>query len=199
MKNWKQVSIPSRMLHLERDDRGYPIPFIAAHIKDEPPNFKLNDDRKAFMALAYRKCMVCGTDLLEDMWLVGAAISMFKDMGAFIDSLVHEECGRYSLMVCPFLSTTAYQLAGKKEELDGKLVSNRSPFMVFGKIADFYVVSGTFSNRYIMPRGSFRVLEYWSNGSIISEEKARDLFNSDPRIQNLIGPGKDFQTLPRWN
>lgn len=197
MNNWKQIPVPQKMLGLQKDGRGYPVPYISAQTSDGVPLFKQNDDLKAMKALFFRKCMICGTDLLEDMWLIGAAISIFKDLGAFIDSLVHEECGRYSLMVCPFLSTTAYQLS-RKEELDGKSVSNRSPFMVFAKIDNFQVVSGTHSHRYILPVGSFRILEYWSNGILIEEETARSLFNNDPRIQNLIGPSKDFNTLPRW-
>jgi hypothetical protein len=197
MRHWKSILIPEMMKDLAKDARGYPIPYISVINKDGTPDFKKNDDVKAIMVLAQRRCTICGKKLYKDIWMIGAAISVFRNMGAFIDSFVHEDCGRYSLQVCPFLSTTTYQLSGKESEFK-EGVSNRSPFMVFIKITDFEITAGKYSYRYVFPTGPILCTEYWAEGERISEEQARMLFNYDARIQSLIGPGKDFITLPRW-
>lgn len=102
------VTIPPRMQVLERDPRGYPIPFIVLRDKKKQPMFTINDVYKTTECRTKKLCSICGRRLGDYMWFVGGSRCFIHKYGAFIDPAVHYECGQYALQVCPFLAALSY-------------------------------------------------------------------------------------------
>lgn len=125
----KDVPIPPRMAHLEKDRRGYPIPAnVLRDIKGEPA-FTVNDTAwvvRTQIEAPVPVCGICGTDLeIGDMHFLGGPASAFHPQGVYLDGPVHEECGQYALMVCPYLALPRYA-----KRLDAKGAKNPLPIDV---------------------------------------------------------------------
>jgi|SRR5271157_1154669 len=114
----KLIPIPERMAQLERDHRGYPVPFIVWRDSDGRPHFTINDALKQQFALQADLCGICGQGLLRGRWFIGGLESAFDPRGAFADGPVHEECGEYALQVCPYLAAPNYA-----KRINGKTVA----------------------------------------------------------------------------
>ena len=54
------IAVPERMKHLDRDHRGYPIPYIVFRDSDNKPHFTINDDTKVC------RCQTRRT--MRDLW-----------------------------------------------------------------------------------------------------------------------------------
>lgn len=104
----QEVPIPKRMRTLERDARGYPVPFIVLRDRQGVPRFTINDVTKVAACLTKKLCSICGKRLDIDMWLVGGSRAFLHDDGVFLDPPLHYECAVYALQVCPFLAAPNY-------------------------------------------------------------------------------------------
>ena len=103
------VEIPKTMRTLERDKRGYPIPFIVFRDKTGVPQFTINDTNAVSTCVQKRICAICGKKLThQQYWLVGGSRCFMHEHGAFLDPPLHQECAEYALQVCPFLAAPSY-------------------------------------------------------------------------------------------
>jgi len=85
------------MLRCARDMRGYPIPFLMM------PDSQIHiDGRKQKLCALKKLCMICGRKLDRKKWFIGGQQAAVNRL--FSDPAMHEECARYALKVCPFLS-----------------------------------------------------------------------------------------------
>lgn len=188
MKNWKDIPIPEMMKDLEKDKRGYPIPFIVARDKNNIPRFQINDHWLVEKCLAEKLCSVCGKPLNDDMWLVGGPMSAFHPQGSYIDPPGHEHCIKYSLQVCPYLINVNYKkridLANVVEGdfpesmvfVDETMDETRVPFFVTIKLRSYRIVRYSISERYIVPDRNYLVVEFWNGGVKITSEEADKLY-----------------------
>lgn len=96
------IEIPRIMRTLERDARGYPIPFIVKRINGVP-QFAINETPMIMRCVRQKLCSVCGKKLKE-YWMIGGSRAFLHPDGVFGDSPVHLECAEYALQVCPFLA-----------------------------------------------------------------------------------------------
>jgi len=196
--NWKEVVIPDKMQHLDRDVRGLPIPHIVLRDRDNIPQFTVNDTRKVEECVAKSTCAICGQPLGQDTWLVGGPLSAFHPHGAYIDTPIHHECGTYALMVCPYLAMSAYSghrrdLGKLSDKFDGALfvdptvIAARPKFFVFGKISGYIRENG-----YIKPHRPFLALEFWNEGKQISEQQVQQIINEQKFQEDTAGdaPGE---------
>jgi hypothetical protein len=183
MKNWKEIPIPNNMKELDTDKRGYPVPFIIMKDKEGKPHFTINDERLVHKCIEEELCSICGKKLENDMWLIGGPMSTFHPHGAFNDSPVHYECGKYALQVCPYLAVSVYNAKTdveriKKEKFDNFEFVNptqgndKVPFFCFIKIRGFRLRVYSPAERYIIPDKPYLQIEFWNNGEQISEEDA---------------------------
>jgi hypothetical protein len=102
------VPWPKRMRTLERDPRGYPVPFIVLRDRYGVHQFTINDTRKVGEATSKRLCSISGKRLETSVWFAGGSRCFLHPLGAFIDPPMHYECGEYALRVCPFLAARSY-------------------------------------------------------------------------------------------
>lgn len=102
------VPIPRLMRTLERDERGYPVPFLVWRDKDKRPHFTINDHTKIARCQRRFLCAICGKRMKDGYWFIGGARCFLHRLGAFLDPPVHLDCGEYALAVCPFLAARSY-------------------------------------------------------------------------------------------
>ena len=99
------VPLPKSMRTLERDARGYPIPFIVVRDRLGQPQFTINDGDRVEQCRKKTLCSICGKRITGSPWFVGGSRCFVHERGAFVDPPVHRECGTYAMRVCPFLAT----------------------------------------------------------------------------------------------
>jgi hypothetical protein len=96
------------MRGLEKDHRGYPIPFIILQDTDNKPHFTMNNHRRQMKCLREKRCAICGSKLDRKLWFVGGPLSAFSENGWYMDTALHYECMAYALQVCPYLALPRY-------------------------------------------------------------------------------------------
>ena len=102
------IAIPDRMKHLDRDHRGYPIPYIVFRDNDGKPHFTINAHEKVARCKHEDICAICGMKLLRGRWFLGGPMSAFHPHGAYIDPPLHHECMRFAVQTCPYLISAKY-------------------------------------------------------------------------------------------
>lgn len=108
MSDFKAVPIPDRMLHLQKDSRGYPQPWVLLTDNTGKTHFTINDDRKTLDCIKDLLCSICGQELGNDLWFVGGPGSAFLEGGQYADPPVHHCCGQYALKVCPYMAMPSW-------------------------------------------------------------------------------------------
>lgn len=184
MKDWKSVPIPDKLKVLEKDKRGYPIPFSILRDSFGNPAFSGLDDCVIENCISTKSCSLCGTSLESDMWLVGEPMVALYSGGKFLEPPVHYDCGKYALQVCPYLLFSNYlnknsltdhpifkEIAFRTQPTEATI----QLFWVFSKIGDFTIGVVPPDIREIIPEKPFLEIEFWKNGERISTTKAREL------------------------
>jgi len=133
------MSIPDRMVLLQRYG-GFPVPFtVLVDLVTGIPDFTATDMERWYAAVSERLCGVCGTPLDYWIWFIGGPQSM--EIRSFFDPGMHEECARYALSVCPYLSgLKGYRPAPRQHE--GAVIEVKhnvvdSPDICLGNTRDF--------------------------------------------------------------
>lgn len=181
--NWRDVPVPHYMKDLEKDPRtGFPIPYII--FKDDAGvyHFKINDHEKSMECMVTRICPICARGLGDDMWLVGGPLAAFHPQGAYNDTAMHYECGKYALQVCPYLATKSYRqteidlekISSEKSRIyvDPTMIPGRPDLFVYIKISDFYILPQSEVTFCVKPHNPYLETEYWNKGKKISEMDA---------------------------
>jgi hypothetical protein len=104
--DWRTVPLPFRMRGLPRDHRGYPI-FFAISPTMRPPegarvDFRVLNVEHHLYAHRNRLCAICGRTMGPKLWLIGGPMCVLNRV--FGDGPMHEECARYAMKVCPYLT-----------------------------------------------------------------------------------------------
>lgn len=177
----ERVPIPARMIGLERDKRGYPIPVIVSRDKDGAPLFTVNERETQHICIQKKVCPICGQRLDKALWFVGGPLSAFHVQGGYMDSAMHYECMNYALQVCPYMAMPNYragEIAGPKmarlqEKVAGGLVLH-DPTMLPGKppITVAVMAYGQSISKSITIRGGlvisplrpYHSVEFWRDG-----------------------------------
>jgi hypothetical protein len=166
-----QVPVPRRMRHLDRDPRGYPIPWGVWRDQDGRPHFTVNDEAKRISALVEDLCGLCGGRHVKRRWFVGGPQSAFHPQGAYYDPPLHGECLRYALKVCPYLAAPHY---GKR--IDTKTVREVERHRVFidptqiperPEVFVAVMAEGQTLIRpifYVRPNRPYVAVDYWRHG-----------------------------------
>ena len=93
--------LPSRMLALPVDDRGYVVPWFVDWI-DGKPEFRAMDPKKWLRAVREKLCWVCGERLGRFMTFVAGPMCGINRTSSEPPS--HLECAEWSARNCPFLN-----------------------------------------------------------------------------------------------
>lgn len=106
-------TIPARVARLERDPRGYPIPWFVHRPPHGAIDFRVMDPERFALAVKQRRCWVCGEPLGKFLAFVGGPLSAAQRL--YADPPSHLECAEFSAKVCPFLTIpTAHRREANK-------------------------------------------------------------------------------------
>lgn len=177
------VPLPRRMREMQRDRRGYPVPYIVLRDKRGQPHFAINDITRQRECLNRLRCPICGKRLEKTFWFAGGPVSAFHAMGAYIDSAMHEECMVYALQVCPYLAMPTYLGRVDNKTLDPKLcpkdiIGFEDPTMIPERpdvfvciLTSGFTVYDRGPHRHIAPERPYLDVQFWRNGVEISREE----------------------------
>jgi len=182
-------NMPSRIAALERDHRGYPIPWNVLRADDGTPLFTINDDRKHWRAIRERICPICGVRLGRWLWFVGGPLSAFDPNGWYLDLPGHVECLEYALATCPYLAAPQY--SKRLYVIDPAKLPQGLPILLDETLIPerpvvFVVVTGSgieYRDRglllpYVRPRRPLLEWRFWRHGEKIDEQEARQWISS---------------------
>lgn len=168
------IEVPDRMKHLDRDHRGYPIPYIVFRDDDGKPHFTINNEHKVLRCKHDEICAICGVKLLRGRWFLGGPMSAFHPHGAYIDPPMHHECMRFAVQTCPYLISTKYtkridgatldpsKATGVISLIDPTLDPTRPKvFVAVMAVGQWITPSG-----YVQPKHPYRGLEFWRDGKL---------------------------------
>jgi hypothetical protein len=96
-----EACMPERIAKLPKDDRGYPVTYIAAFINGKP-DLGIQDYAKVLSCVREWRCHVCGEKLGKLGYFI--AYEPIAKRPRFLDPAIHKECALYSLKVCPYLA-----------------------------------------------------------------------------------------------
>lgn len=191
------MNIPDRMKHLDRDRRGYPIPWIVFRDNDGGPHFTINDDLKVFRATREDRCSICGGHLLRGRWFIGGPKSALHEHGAYIDPPLHHECMTFAASVCPYLISSKYTKRIDAATLDpakakgvigfqDNTMDPTRPALFVGVMAIGQTMT---PNGYVVPKRPYRRMEFWRDGAMIEAFDADQIMRKVPdrRVAELTG------------
>jgi hypothetical protein len=113
--------MPDRIARLERDFRGYPIPWFVNRPADSSIGFRVMDPKRFDHAARESRCWVCGDRLGKFIAFVGGPLSTAQRL--YADPPMHVDCAEFSVKVCPFLAIpTAHRREVNKP---GKCLENK--------------------------------------------------------------------------
>jgi hypothetical protein len=203
MLAYKGIAIPDRMKHLDRDSRGFPIPWSVYRDRSGKAHFAINDEIQRLSALRGGLCPICGGLLYRGRWFVGGPISAFHENGAFADPPMHTECARYALMVCPYLAAPSYarrvddRTLAKDDNIPLLLDPTsleRRPGLFVCLMATGQKITKDFRPN-VIPRKPFVQVQYWREGKQLSTAIGEALVEAErPRWQAIIA---DLSRTPR--
>ncbi len=178
------IPVPDRMKHLERDDRGYPIPFIVLRDTLNQPHFTINDNAKVMRCITADLCAICGKPLFRGRWFVGGPKSAFHPHGAYIDPPMHHECMRFAVQTCPYLTRESYTKRLDGKTLDPALMpahhiglqdNTMDPTRPRVFVAVMAVGQFLTPSMYLVPKRPYRKVEVWQGGKMIQELTMDDM------------------------
>jgi hypothetical protein len=187
------IPIPMRMMHLKRDNRGYPIPAGVLIDAEGQPQFTINDEAARLTFVREDRCAICGGTHTDARWFVGGPRAAFHQAGAYLDPPLHDECAHYALQVCPFLAAPHY---GKR--IDDRKLGPTDPHVLLvdpTQIAErpevFVAVEARRTVRfgpYVKPSRPYVAVEFWRYGERLSYEDGKaivDRVMAEPMPERL--------------
>lgn len=179
---------------LDRDRRGYPVPWIVQRDLDRRPFFVMNDTEKTLACGRRKVCGICGRKLERDVWLIGGPGAAFHEDGAYIDPPMHHQCATYALRVCPYIGaryTGRIDQAlvkhgrwprGMRVMTEESMLPEQPPFFVLARTSACTLrwrVEVNEAPRF-HPRRPWLAVELWRYGQPITEPEARALLAASP-------------------
>jgi hypothetical protein len=189
MTDWRSVPIPRRMQALQKDSRGYPIPFVVMRDDAGQPHFTINDTQRQHRVIKERRCAICGTRMAR-LWFVGGPLSAFHEHGAYGDSAMHHECMRYAMQVCPYLALRNYNGRIDAGRLKPSDIQKKPKMILVDTTQDdsrptlFVAVAADRQtllpqphglSPHLRPQRPYLAVEYWQNGQQLDDEEGRRL------------------------
>lgn len=188
-----KTTMPDRIARLDKDARGYPIPWNVLRADDGAPFFTINDERRTWEAFRLALCPICGEKLGRWKWFIGGPRSAFHDHGWYLDQPMHHECAHFALQACPHLSMPKYtgridiintaKLPEEARILVDETVTTERPEVFVAAAADRVEIQGGRPGvvPYMRPARPALAYEYWRHGKQLTEAEAM------PYLRAMLG------------
>lgn len=110
--NIRDIPVPPRLQRRPVDPRGYPIPYTVP-VVNGVPQFRTTDLHATSYCIKNHLCGMCGQELVGWIAVIGGPDEFSQKV--FSDPGMHEECARYALEACPFLSNPDFRYQEPKD------------------------------------------------------------------------------------
>lgn len=150
---------PTSFRGLQTDHRGYPVPYV---VMQDPPKLAVIDPRRFHECAQLKLCGVCGRRLGNKKWFLGGESSSTCRLFTF--PAQHEECARYALRACPFITNPKmkYGKVGSQERANPNVDLNRPDHWFLLRTSGYKVVVD--SGWQLVKANDWDYLECWKNG-----------------------------------
>lgn len=177
----RAIQLPEVMMGLDRDQRGFPIPYTTFRDKDGTPNYRRGDTRKLSRCLEHGLCAISGTPMpRDDVWLLGGRQSAYHPLGAYLRPPARKECLIWALQMCPYLVLCA-QL--EKNPLDDDcdagilfyehkfrtddIVSALSDVLVLSRTDGIHLNNPNRQLYFLLANRPWLEVEHWKSGELV--------------------------------
>ncbi len=183
--------MPGRMTSLPIDERGYPVPWFVAWVKDgEPceagqgkPEFRAMDPVKFIKAVRAKLCWVCGGRLGTNVCFVAGPMCGINRTSAEPPS--HLDCARWSARNCPFLSNPRQvrredevtNNAQFREQAAG-IALTRNPGVAMLWITRQFEVFNDGQGKPLIQMGEPDAVEWWAEGKLATRAQVQASIDS---------------------
>lgn len=172
------IDMPPRIAKLERDHRGFPIPwFVDVRPDTGEKDFRFANPEKRNHAVRMRKCWVCGEPCGK--WLVFVVGPMCTVSRTTAEPPCHLECATFSALYCPFL--TKPRMRRNKEGLEelgamdppGEFIERNPGTTCLWITKSFKVFATDSTNQnYLLTMGEPEGMLWYANGKPATREEA---------------------------
>jgi hypothetical protein len=174
MKTWTdltEIEQPARVAGLQRDARGYPIPYTVQRDANGIPDFRVIDPSMWMRAARLRCCGICGGQLGARVAFVGGPLAIANRL--FTDLAMHRDCAIYALRACPFIAAPKFAYARTLPE--GTVVSEnvsvqRPERFGLGITKGFELLQ--LNSEIVLRAQPFESVEWWRHGEKEAYEAA---------------------------
>jgi hypothetical protein len=195
---------PSRLAHLPRDRRGFPVPWFVSWGAGEP-RFPVVDAAKLSLAWNEERCWVCGDRLgAHRGWVVGP-MSVIE--GATPEPPSHYECAAFSVSACPHLSTADARFSGRYAD-DADCVAQPNISKATSAVTAIWITKGRGATPFRAGAGTLfglaepTRLEWYAAGRPASDGEVRvAIEQAVPTLRTAAvaqGRAADFEARLRW-
>jgi hypothetical protein len=142
---YKSDRLPIGVAKLERDKRGFPIPWFvdrADDHEDGEPDFRYMDPRKFAIAVREKRCWICGGPLYGDATFVAGPMCGINRTSA--EPPCHHACALFAAKACPFLAQPKMRrnekgLEDKGQEVAGTMIKRNPGVTMLWRTDDYKV------------------------------------------------------------
>jgi len=202
--------MPQRMRHLQRDPRGFVIPYFVAWLDDQqrevdPPNgtpdFRILSPGRMARCKRLNLCWLCGQPLgSRKVFAIGPMCAATRTT---LEPPGHYECCIYSVKVCPFLSRPR-MVRNEKDMPEGHwapgLTITRNPgvtaLWVTRTYKTFDSAEAGLGRGELIRVGDPERVEWWAQGRAATREEVKASIDSGLPILRATADRQDAQWPP---
>jgi hypothetical protein len=188
--------LPSRLESLPVD-RGYPVPYFAAWVKNEAgeevPEFRAMDPAKWASCVRHHRCWVCGTQLGAHLaFVIGPMCGITRVTS---EPPCHLDCALWSARNCPFLARPSMVRRDLEKDYPGALQPagnhlDRNPGACMVYVCRDYSVFADGRGGYLIHLGELESYTFWAEGKPATRAQVEEsvdsgvplLIANDPKI-----------------
>lgn len=179
----QRLQMPSRMLKLPVDERGYPVPKFVQWIKGKPDFRVLN---RTFMVNAVRLklCWLCGEQLgRHQCFVIGPMCAINRTSS---EPPSHLECAQFAARACPFLTQpnrvrNSHEMPAGHEAPPGFMIPRNPGVTLLWVTQDYKTMKmgkGKMEDGLLFRMGEPTKLEWYSHGRAATREEIMESIES---------------------
>jgi hypothetical protein len=174
--------MPSRMLKLRVDEKGYPVPRFVQDVNGKP-DFRVVNTTWLTLAIRHKLCWLCGEPLGRFMTMVLGPMCTINRVTSEPPS--HLECAQFAVQACPFMTQpnrTRDPHGLPEDKVDpGGVMIERNPGVTALWTTESYRVfkAGAGNNKGLLIEiGEPTSIEWWARGRAATREEVLHSINT---------------------
>ena len=178
--------MPERIKRLPKNDRGYPVPWFVAWIKDDKPcevgqgepDFRAIAPGKLAIAFSRKRCWICGDALgVHKVYVIGPMCVVNRVTS---EPPSHRDCAEFAAKACPFIINPREKRDKKDMPFDGSIAGihlDRNPGAIClyetGVVKPFKAGDG-----YLFRLGDPTRIDWYARGRIATRAEIKESIDS---------------------